>query len=168
MISEPDILVKQNPELLFQKTIISFLQEELSHRNITFLIIEYFGLDLAVFFPQQSGLRTKFIELKAYCGSRRGGVGVGNKQGGTQIEILDNSSEELKTFNGSIIWALVDGTLEKGIERYCLLESQIIKNNMMGGVRKGKQNNLRIAALNNIYVNWETFCKQLVDFLIEI
>ncbi|MFC2028870.1 hypothetical protein ACFLTX_02975 [Chloroflexota bacterium] len=83
MISpEPDIVKHKNPEENLQKSIVAEVRKILTEENITFILIEKFGLDIGIFIHKDDKDYARFIELKTFVGSRIGGVGFGNQRGG--------------------------------------------------------------------------------------
>ena len=91
-----------------------------------YVFLEEFGLDIAVFLKRVDN-RTSicFFELKAFVGSRQGGVGFGNRRGeGTQVEILLLRENKLKLMNHFIRWILVDGTKSRGTIRHAIFDNE--------------------------------------------
>lgn len=171
-VQEPDIRQGFNPEETFREAVIEALRNLLEQKRIAGLLVEYFilqdlGLDIAVFMKWSNNrFAVRFFELKAYVGSRQGGVGFGNQQGkGSQVDILLLENSQLNLANQFIRWLLVDGTRPKGSSRFLIFDNIQAKNATMGGVRRGKQNNFRINVLVNNATTWDNFLRELEDFL---
>jgi len=169
---EPDIRQGFNPEETFREAVIEALRNLLEQKRIAGSLVKYFilqdfGLDIAVFMKWLNNRFTvRFFELKAFVGSRQGGVGFGNQQGkGSQVDILLLENSQLNLANQFIRWLLVDGTKPKGSSRFIIFDNIQARNAAMGGVRRGKQNNFRINALVNNAITWDNFLKELEDFL---
>jgi hypothetical protein len=151
------------PEVLFQRAVSSLCQEALFRTGIPFRIFEGFGLDIAVF----SQTRVRFLEVKAFGGQRVGGVGFGDRYGsGTQMHLLLCEDEVLPLFDKTVRWIYADGTKSAGTARYALFTCAKAKNSAMNSVCRGKQNNLRIAALHDSLVPWAKLCDDINSFLL--
>jgi len=170
---EPEIMKGHSPEATFQSVIKFETSKILDQRKaegflIAYFILEYFGLDLAVFMKWADGRYSfKLLELKTFVGQRQGGVGVGNQRGqGSQIDLLLLNDEQLNVCDEFIRWIFVDGTIQAGKKRYALFGTRDGKNAVMGKVRRGKQNNLRVSDLRKNMISWNTLVEQLEQFLI--
>ncbi len=172
-VQEPDIRQGSNPEETFRKAVIEAIRNLLKQKRIDGSLVEYFilqnfGLDIAVFMKWWPNNRftVRFFELKAFVGSRQGGVGFGNPQGkGPQVDILLLKNSQLNLANQFIRWLLVDGTMSKGSRRFVIFDNIKAKEAAMGEVRRGKQNNFRINDLVSNAKNWNDFLKELEEFL---
>ncbi|OAG27974.1 hypothetical protein [Thermodesulfatator autotrophicus] len=171
-VQEPDIEQGSKPEETFHKAVIKAVENLLEQKKVSgslvnYFILQDFGLDIAVFMKWSNNRFTvRFFELKAFIGSRQGGVGFGNQQGkGSQVDILLLENSQLNLANQFIRWLLVDGTKPKGSSRFIIFDNIQAKNAAMGGVRRGKQNNFRINTLVNNATTWDNFLKELEDFL---
>ena len=74
MIIEEHNLIKGNkPEEEFQKIIKALIDNILKQESkiIDYFILESFGFDLAIFLGSHNNYFVKFIELKAFIGSRQ-------------------------------------------------------------------------------------------------
>ncbi|MCC8956194.1 hypothetical protein H8B02_23015 [Bradyrhizobium sp. Pear77] len=133
------------------------------------VIVRGYGLDLAVF----SQVGCFFFEVKAFDPGH-GRCGFGNQKGeGNQIRLLFDSglgrprqSEELALFNRSIRWILGDRSKQHGAARYAFFTSQQAQAAAAGGVRPGKQNNLRISAFEHDWVTWAGLIDRVNNFLL--
>lgn len=164
-IDEPDIQSNNRPEARLQKAVVCFLRETLSRGQTPFELFEFFGFDIAIYFP--SLLQWKFIELKAYVGSRNGGVGVGNRFGvGTQIDFLMLDEGKLQKFNNSVKWILVNGTKPRGSKRFAFFDSIKAKNSIMRNVERSKQNNLHVNDFKDLFATWQDLCDSLKQFVL--
>jgi len=172
-VQEPDIKQGSNPEKTFRESVIEALRDILDRKRTAGLLIDYFilqdfGLDIAVFMKWPDNSSTvRFFELKAFVGSRQGGVGFGNSQGKSpQVDILLLENSQLNIANQFILWLLVDGTKSNGSNRFVIFDNIQARNAAMGGVKRGKQNNFRINTLINNATTWNNFLKELENFLI--
>jgi len=171
-IPEPDIETGLRPEETFQAAIKEgvrlALDQLISNGTLgQYFILEKFGLDIAVFLRwQDNSVSAKFLEMKAFVGSRQGGVGFGNGKGeGPQVELLLLDSGKLGVADRFVRWVLVDGTKEKGIERYTIFDSNQARRSAMGQVTKGKQNNLRVQELMRDAMTWNKLLNEIRVFL---
>lgn len=168
----PDIIKGCDPEVAFQRAIKKEIekiidQEKSDGSLIVYFILEKFGLDLAVFM-KWSDKRSliRFFELKAFVGSRQGGVGFGNQRGeGSQVDLLQLDDQQLTLADQFIRWILVDGTKPKGTDRFAIFDNKQAKNAAMSGVSRGKQNNLRINELMKHAITWNKLSEELNIFL---
>jgi len=172
-VQEPDIKQYSDPEGVFRKSIIEALRNFLGQKKAEGTLIEYFilqnfGLDIAVFMKWSDNRSTvRFFELKAFVGSRQGGVGFGDSRGrGPQVDLLLLKNSQLDLANKFIRWLLVIGTKPKGKDRFVIFDNIQAKNATMGGVKRGKQNNFRISLLEKNAITWEKFLEKLEEFLV--
>jgi len=166
---EPEIVQGENPEQSLQQALMAEVHSLLTQAEVNFILLEGFGLDIAAFIQRGGRNYVRMIEVKAFVGSRAGGVGIGsNKGSGSQVDLLLHSSAELKIVDSSIRWVLGMGTLAKGSPRYAVFTSDQAKQAVMGDkVARGKQNNLRISDFQNELVTWDEFLRMLRQFLLE-
>ena len=114
-IEEPTIKQSNNPEKSLQEALFTYLSDFGKEREIDYVILKEFGLDIAVFYNKSGIPSSRFIEVKTYVGSRQGGVGIGNSQGnGIQVDLLLHSHEKLALFDNSILgfWVMVYSRLD--------------------------------------------------------
>ncbi len=169
---EPDIGKGGNPEGEFQKAIKQEITKILDQKKsdgslIEYFLLEKFGLDLAVFMMFENHFSIRFFELKAFVGSRPGGVGFGNQGGeGSQVDLLLLGNQQLGLADQFIRWILVDGVKPKGEGRFAIFDNKQAKNASMGGVSRGKQNNLRVNELMRNPITWDKLSKELEHFLV--
>jgi hypothetical protein len=167
-IEEPTIKQSNNPEKSLQEALFTYLSDFGKEREIDYVILKEFGLDIAVFYNKSGIPSSRFIEVKTYVGSRQGGVGIGNSQGnGIQVDLLLHSHEKLALFDNSILWVLGYGLQPIGSARYKIFSSVDAKNAAMSGVKRGKQNNLKISALSNDLVTWEELLTRVSRFVFD-
>ena len=171
---EPDIVRGSDPEKALRKAIIAEIKEllnqwQLSHSLVRFFILEDFGLDVAVFMESSNQYYTaKFLELKAFVGSRPGGIGFGNQAGkGSQVDLLKLGQGELKLADRFSRWIMVDGTKSRGLARFTIFSNSQAHEAAMNSVGRGKQNNLRIDDLMANAITWDNLLKELEAFLAE-
>lgn len=171
-IQEPEIVKGYAPEETFRRAIKKEIEEILSRMKsdgslIEYFILDKFGLDLAIFIKRFDGSYTvRLFEIKAFTGSRQGGVGFGNQSGeGSQVDLLLLPKEQMILADEFIRWILVDCTKPKGTPRYAIFSSREAKIAAMGGVKRGKQNNLRVNELMRNAVPWDQLSNELKRFL---
>ena len=146
----------------------------LEGERLTYVILEGYGLDVSVFLTKGERPWFRQLELKAFVGGRAGGVGFGNQQGrGPQVDLLWDAQRnqpripaELTTLDSSIRWILANGLKETGTPRYALFTCAEAQQAAMGGVRPGKQNNLRVSALQERWLSWPELIVQMQGFLL--
>jgi hypothetical protein len=63
-------------------------------------------------------------------------------------------------------WVYADATRVQGSKHYCLFTCEKAKAAAMGGAVRGKQNNLRISALEQNLVDWAELATQIQQFLL--
>ena len=171
-VEEPEITKGSNPEDTFQKAVVEELKKFLAEKKsngtlVEYFILEKFGLDIAIFIKWPNNHFTvRFFELKAFVGSRQGGVGFGNQKGeGSQIDLLLLENSQLSLANQFIRWVLVDGTKPKGSSRFAIFDNNEAKNAAMGGVRRDKQNNLRVNDLMRNAITWTQLIKRIRTYI---
>jgi len=77
------------PEERFQSAIVAVMRDVLNASGQKFVLLEGFGLDIAIFIATPYGSIARFIEVKAFGAQRMGGVGFGNGRGvGIQVDLL--------------------------------------------------------------------------------
>ena len=173
MVAEPEMAGMNRPEASLQQAFVAQLRGGLRDRGVPYVLIESFGLDVAIFATPNGQDRTVFFELKAFVGQRAGGVGFGNQKGfGPQVELLfdqiagtHREPDVLRRLDRNVRWLLADGTRPSGSERYAIFTSEQAQAAAMGGVRTGKQNNLRIKSFDHWH-SWDEACKICLDFVI--
>ncbi|MGH9870351.1 MAG: hypothetical protein ACREAA_19615 [Candidatus Polarisedimenticolia bacterium] len=165
MIAEP---TEVYPEAVLEATIIEAIREILSGSNRQYLLVRHFGLDVAIFVESAAGVVVRLVETKAFHAQRPGGVGFGTARGeGPQVELLGCAEGSLALLRPAVRWVLADATLPYGTARYAWFDSETAQAAAMGGVEKGKQNNLRISALRPCYREWPVLLSDLTAFLLE-
>ena len=160
------------PEQTLQLAVVEEIEEILGGKKVEGTLLEYFvlqgfGLDLAVFAEWAGGGRSvAFLELKAFVGSRPGGVGFGNQRGsGSQIDLLMLDVSQLHLADAVIQWILVDGTRPRGTARYAFFDNSRAKAAAMAGVKPGKQNNFRVNQLLRNPITWDQLSQEVERFL---
>src|SRR5579859_1349998 len=155
------------PEERFQSAIVAVMRDVLNASGQKFVLLEGFGLDIAIFIATPYGSIARFIEVKAFGAQRMGGVGFGNGRGvGAQVDLLLTHDNCLSLLDPIVRWTYVDATREIGSKRYCLFTCEKAKVGAMGGVARGKQNNLRISAFEQNLVDWVQLQIQIQQFLL--
>jgi len=139
---EPNIMQGQNPEAALHGAVVTEVHYVLSKAGAKFIIIEKFGFDIGIFIQHDGKEYARFIEIKAFVGSRAGGVGFGNSRGeGSQVDILIQPVDELTLLNASVLWLLGMDNLLKASPRYAVFSSVDAKKSSdgYGTARKTKQ-----------------------------
>ena len=171
-MQEPNIIQGSNPEDTFQAAVVKELKKFLEEKKINgtleeYFILKNFGLDIAIFMKWSDGQVTaRFFEFKAFVGSRPDGVGFGNQKGeGVQVDLLLLGNSQLSLANQFIRWILVDGTRPRGLSRFAIFDNNEAKNAAMGGVSRGKQNNLRVKYLMKNAITWTQLIESIKTFI---
>ena len=172
-VKEPDILKGYNPEETLQRAIKEEICKILDKKEaegtlMTYFVLERFGLDLTVVMKwSDNRCLIRLLELKAFVGSRQGGVGIGNQSGeGSQIDLLLLNVRQMSLCDEFIRWLLIDGTRPRDTARFAFFGMMTAKNAAMGVVRKGKQNNLRVNQLMEEALTWNELSRNLEQFLV--
>lgn len=164
-VSEP---VVAYPEAEFQKTIVSVIEDSLTLEKRQFVILERSGwmwLSSSALYgrPAQCGFwKSKPSGLSEW-------VALGSAIGVALEHRLTSSclkKTSLHLFDSIVRWAYADATQHPGTPRYGLFTCGLAKKAAMRSVSRGKQNNLRVAALRPSLVGWAAFCTQIRDFLL--
>jgi hypothetical protein len=162
-IAEPKIV---SPESEFDREVVAAAETILRARNLMFITIPKFGLDVAFFIGSKTGAKIKSLEFKCYAGLRPGGIGFGTPKGlGPQVDLLRNPAPGLALAESFIRWAFVDALLPAGNKRYALVDSIVAKAGAMGEVKTGKQNNFRISSFRPYLTGWNEFIVSLENYL---
>lgn len=165
MILEPSVIT---PESVFEAAVIEVVRDLVRDLGCRCVVIPRFGLDVALFLGSAGHTYSRFLEAKVYAAGRAGGVGFGTPGGqGPQVELLLCSEKDLALLDTSVRWILGDATRQQGSKRYALFDCRRAKAAAMGEVRKGKQNNLRMSAIQDCFVAWTDLVAQLREFLFE-
>ena len=167
-VPEPAIVRGHKPEQSVHHAVVTEIQSVLVDAGVEFVLLEGFGLDVAVFIRRGTELRVRFIEIKAFVGSRVGGVGFGNNAGkGPQVDLLLHAPTQLQVVNSSIRWLLALGNRPMDSPRYAFFTSVRAQRAAMGEVSRGKQNNLRVSDFHEGLVTWDRLLLLLRQFLLE-
>jgi hypothetical protein len=110
--------------------------------------------------------------VKQYA-QHHGRCGFGDQRGeGNQIRLLfdHNRNEprllsELRMFDHSIRWVLGNRSDPIGSARYVFFTCREAQAAAMGGVRPGKQNNLRLTSFDNQWITWQELVGGIGRFL---
>jgi len=165
-IKEPQIIKGKYPEKSLHDALVKSIRDKSEQLDKEIIIFEEFGLDISIFFKENQHLEFRFIEVKTFVGSRPGGVGVGSSKGnGSQIDLLELLPNELEIFEKNILWVMGFGTLPEGSPRYKCLSSNDVQVTAMGGIRRGKQNNLRVSEWQNGLIEWGSLLDEVFEFL---
>jgi len=163
MSQEPSAVA---PESIFQAAVVSVCRDLLRASGRQYVMLESFGLDIAMFITEGADTVVRLVEVKVYASGRPGGVGFGNQKGqGPQVDLLLSAASDLKPLKRTIAWAYADATRPIGSARYALCEPLVVQSAAMGNVARGKQNNIRVSALQDHLVMWPLFFDRLSSFL---
>ena len=155
-------------EAALQNALVAEVRRVLDESGNRYLLFERFGLDIAIFVERDDATHARLIEAKVFAGHRPGGVGFGTPSGrGPQVELLLHSSEQLRLVDSSIRWVLGNALLPEAAPRYAFFNSVRAQRAAMGGVRRGKQNNLRINDFADELLTWERLTGLLKGFLLD-
>jgi hypothetical protein len=173
LLSEPILESGKQAEATFQRALVATIHAARNSVNLPFVVIERFGLDIAVLIGNKDQLRIKMLELKAFVGGRPGGVGFGDSQGrGPQVDLLwdgqknqPRSPQELELLDHSVRWVLAFGLKPIGTPRYAMFTCKEAQKAAMGGVHPGKQNNLRITEFEKGLLTWNALCDRIQNFV---
>jgi hypothetical protein len=164
---EPNLVRGQQPEQALGEALMTEVASLLTQAEVKFILLENFGLDIAAFVRREEKRYARFIEVKAFVGSRAGGVGFGNRKGeGSQVDLLLHQPSELKVVDPLICWVLGVGTVGAGNPRYAFFTSAQAREAAMGSVGRGKQNNLRITGFHDQLITWDELSGKLNQFLL--
>jgi hypothetical protein len=154
------------PESTFEAAVLGAVRMLVGQKGCKCLVVPGFGLDLALFLQNGGRTYARFLEAKVYAAGRPGGVGFGSPKGeGPQVELLLCPDSDLGLLDSDVRWVLADATRRAGSARYALFDCRRAKAAAMGEVRKGKQNNLRLSALDDCFVTWRELVERLDAFL---
>ena len=157
-----------------ETAIASAIQGALDADNsIRAVVLPGFGLDLAVFTEKAGAARACFFEIKAYAVSS-GRCGFGNQRGeGNQIRLLfDERTQsprddlQIRIFDSSVRWVIGNRSEPVGSRRFVLFTSKQAQEAAMGGVRPGKQNNLRLSTFDRLWITWDELIEGVETFII--
>lgn len=86
LTGEPTIASRLKPEETFETAVLNEAKAILESQKekdslIEYFLLPHFGLDIAVFLQWKNRSMVRFLELKAFVGSRQGGIGFGNQRG---------------------------------------------------------------------------------------
>ena len=172
---EPDLSSRSAPEEALRRALLTEIERILELRTEapqfggleTYFVLQDFGLDLAVFLTATSGhTSARFLELKAYTRSRRGGVGFGGPTGrGLQVDLLRLSEAELAAADQICRWILVDRTKPRDPAKFAFFSTSEARRAAMGGVQRGKQNNLNVRTLMSDAMTWHDLSRELEAYL---
>lgn len=162
-VAEPAVVY---PERKFQEALVMVIRDVLTASGREFMVLERFGLDIAVFVANAPQSVVRLFEVKAFGAQRMGGVGFGDKRGqGAQIDLLLCSN--LPLLDGTVRWVYADATKPAGSPRYALFTCAKAKASAMGSaIAHGKQNNLRTSALRDCLLDWNALCGEVQRFLL--
>jgi len=91
------------PESVFQSALVRVL-EEISGDWST-VLVQSFGLDVAMFLNGPGGGKVRFLEFKSFGGQRMGGVGFSNQRGeGPQVDLLLNEQQGIALLDSFVRW----------------------------------------------------------------
>jgi len=129
------------------------------------VVLQGFGLDIAVFM-ERGGLTTvRFLELKAYSGQRPRSVQV-CKGERYQQRLIACTPQQLAMQDRLIRWIVWDTTRQDGEARYAFVTSADIRHAWRGTVRGDKEHNINIDKLTG-WIDWPTLLVELRAFLLD-
>jgi hypothetical protein len=173
MIPEPAFEPGRKPEAELQKAVANAIIATAQERDIPFVLVKGSALDLVVLSANKEAPRVRMLELKAFVGARRDGVGFGDQKGqGAQVDLLwdslrnrPRSSEELELVDTFVRWVLGYGLKTMGTARYAFFTCSDAQSAAMGGVGPRKQNNLKVSAFEGALITWSELIDRVTDFV---
>jgi len=173
LTEEPDFRRGSQPERALQAAIVAEIAALLAKERQAAgskvedsFVLQGFGLDIGVFTRCGSQSAARFLEVKAFVGSRAGGVGFGTRTGGSQVDLLMLSDAQLRIADALCAWIVADGTRPRGSRRFALITSTQARTAAMGRVARGKQNNFSLSKLAHHFGTWDELSLGLEGFLI--
>lgn len=161
---------KMSSEGDFQSAVLSALKhrwERRSQGNVSCVVLQPFGLDVAILVTSLLGTAFRFIEFKVYTAQRPGGVGFGDQRGdGPQVDLLMLPDPLLTSLDPNVRWCFADLTLREGQRRYSAITCVEAKQAAMGKVSHGKQNNFRVKDALARPLAWDELLGALENFLL--
>lgn len=169
MVNEPSFATEMQLEIAIAEVIHGMSKGD-GFRNI---VLRGFGLDLAVF-ATKTGIppRVCFFEVKAFA-EDHGRCGFGNGRGeGNQIRLLfdekagsPREQAQLGVFDQAVRWIVGNRSEPVGSSRFLFLTSTQVQDCAMGGVKPGKQNNLRLNMFSNQSMRWPELTSEIQAFV---
>lgn len=158
------------PESEFQRALVKVLDGIAG--TTPRVMIQSFGVDVALFVEVDGATRVRFLEIKSFGGQRMGGVGFGSPKGeGPQVDLLLNDGSKMAILDSCVRWVFAlkfDSKLRalgRGAARYAMLSCREAKAAAMANVARGKQNNFRISALDDRLIRWDQLVNELRSFV---
>lgn len=170
------MMTHEEPEFAIEKqledAIASVIRKMFENSGGSAVVLPGFGLDIAVFGQKDGTPIVRFFEVKAFS-LHHGRCGIGNQRGeGNQIRLLfddttdaPRSPDQLKAVERSIRWILGDRSKTHGTARFAFFTCEKAQAAAAGGVRTGKQNNLRVSDFSGLWLTWPELLKEIELFL---
>ena len=135
---EPVLKEASHPEEPLHDSVVAEVHRILQAAGCTYALVEHFGLDVGIFVRREQSSQSRFLELKAFAGSRPGGVGFGNQKGkGPQVDLLLHSNDELGIADESVRWILINWLCPAGERRYAIFTCSRAKGSGHGRCEEG-------------------------------
>ncbi|HAA47604.1 MAG TPA: hypothetical protein DCE03_03840 [Synergistaceae bacterium] len=169
---EPDLIKGSKPEETLKNSLLQELMEALTQAQSEetieeFFILPEFGFDLAVFIQKEGLIRSRFLNMKIYTGTRPKTVEIGDQKGsGNEMEILLLNKSRISMAEEAFRWVLCDITKQKGNRRYSIFSPEQAKEGLFGGLNKKKQNSIKLGSVMTFPLTWDELSVHVVSFLI--
>jgi hypothetical protein len=168
---EPDLIKGSKPEETLKNSLLQELMEALTQAQSEetieeFFILPEFGFDLAVFIQKEGLIRSRFLNMKIYTGTRPKTVEIGDQKGsGNEMEILLLNKSRISMAEEAFRWVLCDITKQKGNRRYSIFSPEQAKEGLFGGLNKKKQNSIKLGSVMTFPLTWDELSVHVVSFL---
>ncbi|HAG22742.1 MAG TPA: hypothetical protein DCG87_05545 [Synergistaceae bacterium] len=169
---EPDLIKGSKPEETLKNSLLQELMEALTQAQSEetieeFFILPEFGFNLAVFIQKEGLIRSRFLNMKIYTGTRPKTVEIGDQKGsGNEMEILLLNKSRISMAEEAFRWVLCDITKQKGNRRYSIFSPEQAKEGLFGGLNKKKQNSIKLGSVMTFPLTWDELSVHVVSFLI--
>jgi len=168
---EPDLIKGSKPEETLKNSLLQELMEALTQAQSEetieeFFILPEFGFNLAVFIQKEGLIRSRFLNMKIYTGTRPKTVEIGDQKGsGNEMEILLLNKSRISMAEEAFRWVLCDITKQKGNRRYSIFSPEQAKEGLFGGLNKKKQNSIKLGSVMTFPLTWDELSVHVVSFL---
>lgn len=168
---EPDLVKGSKPEETLKNSLLQEIMEALTNAQQEevieeFFILPDFGFDLAVFVLQDGIMRSRFLNMKIYSGSRPKTVDIGDQKGsGNEMELLLLNKSRIAMADGAFRWVLCDITKQKGNRRFSIFSPEQAKEGLFDGLNKKKQNSVKVGSVMTFPLTWDDLSEHILSFL---
>ncbi len=164
---EPELRSGLDAEEVLRRAVIAEIHTMLTQAHIRYILLESFGLDVAVFAQCDDNSYARFIEVKAFIGGRPGGLRAGShRDASSQVNRLLRDPVNLPIIDSFVRWILGVGTEPIGAPRYAFFTSVQARGAVIVSMERDNEDNLRVSTFQNNLVTWEELLAQLKEFLL--